>query len=93
MQCPMVWFISKKTIVFQGSRGGPTFFLGGGGGGGGGGSNFFQTGSNCLFPKETHITCDFQGVGGGGHDHVPLLDPCITQENDYFNMEYTILIN
>ena len=36
------------------------------GGGGGGGSNFFQTGSNCLFPKETHITCDFQGVGGGG---------------------------
>ena len=30
-------------------------------GGGGGGSNFFQGGSNCLFPIETHITCDFPG--------------------------------
>ena len=27
----------------------------------GGGSNFFQGGSNCLFPIETHITCDFPG--------------------------------
>ena len=32
---------------FQGSRGGPTFSRGGG--------------SNCLFPIETHITCDFPG--------------------------------
>ena len=51
----------KKTIIFHGSRGGPTFsrgvqlFPGGGGGGGGG--------SNCLFPIETHITCDFPGGG------------------------------
>ena len=29
--------------------------------GGGGGSNFFQGGSNCLFPIESHISCDFQG--------------------------------
>ena len=36
--------------------GGPTFSRGGG-------SNFFQGGSNCLFPIETHITCDFpEGV-------------------------------
>ena len=34
-----------------------------------GGSNFFQVGggggggSNCLFPIETHITCDFPGGG------------------------------
>ena len=28
-------FISEKTILFQGSRGGPTFSRGGGGGGGG----------------------------------------------------------
>ena len=28
----------------------------------GGGGNFFQGGgSNCLFPIETHITCDFPG--------------------------------
>ena len=33
--------------------GGPTFSMGGGGGG-----------SNCLFPIETHITCDFPGVSG-----------------------------
>ena len=26
-----------------------------------GGSNFFQGESNCLFPIETHITCDFPG--------------------------------
>ena len=26
-----------------------------------GGSDFFQGGPNCLFPIETHITCDFPG--------------------------------
>ena len=31
----------------------------------GGGSNFFQGESNCLFPIETHITCDFPGGGSG----------------------------
>ena len=31
---------------------------------GGGVSNFFQWGSHCLFPIETHINCDFP-VGGG----------------------------
>ena len=31
----------------------------------GGGSNFFPGGgSNCLFPIETHITCDFPGGSG-----------------------------
>ena len=25
------------------------------------GSNIFQGGSNCLFPIETHIICDFPG--------------------------------
>ena len=29
-----------------------------------GGSNFFQGGSNCSFPIETHITCDFPGGSG-----------------------------
>ena len=41
------------------------------------GSNIFQGvqlfpggggGSNCLFPIETQITCDFPGGGGGGRD-------------------------
>ena len=29
----------------------------------GGGSNFFQGESNCSFPIETHINCDFPGGG------------------------------
>ena len=29
-----------------------------------GGSNFFQGGSNCLFPIDTHITCNFPGGSG-----------------------------
>ena len=52
------WLISKKTIIFQGFRGGPTFSRGGGGG-----VQLFPGGSTCLFPIETHITCDFpEGV-------------------------------
>ena len=44
---------------------------------GGGGGNFFQGGSNCLLPIETHITCDFPGGGGGGGPDLlsPPLDP------------------
>ena len=38
----------------------------------GGGSNFFQGLSNCLYPIETHIICDFPG-GSGPPD--PPLDP------------------
>ena len=51
------WLISKKTIIFQGSRGGSTFSRG---------VQLFPGGSNCLFPIETHITCDFSGGGGSG---------------------------
>ena len=41
------WLISKKTIIFQGSRGGPTFSRGGGG------SNFFRGGGfQLLIPIE-----------------------------------------
>ena len=53
----------KENYHFQGSGGGPTFsrglqlFPGGGGG-----SNFFQGGSNCLFPIETYIMCYSRGV-------------------------------
>ena len=50
----------KKTIIFQGFRGGPTFSRG---------SNFFQGGGGrrvqLLIPIETHITCDFPGGGSG----------------------------
>ena len=53
------WFIFWKTIIFQGSRGrptfygwgrGPTFFQGGGGGGGG---------VQMLISVETYRNCDF----------------------------------
>ena len=40
----------RGSNIFQG---GPTFSRGRGGGG-----------SNCLFPIETHVTCDFQGGFG-----------------------------
>ena len=50
------WSISKKSIIFSRFQRGPTFSRG---------SNFFQGGggaSNCLFPIETHINCDFPGA-------------------------------
>ena len=45
-------------------------------GGGGGGPTFSRGGSNCLFPIETHITCDFPG--GGPDPLSPPLDPHLT---------------
>ena len=61
---------SKKASIFQGSSGGPTFSRG---------YQLFQRGggSNCLFPIETHITCDFPG-GGGVRTPIPPLDPHLT---------------
>ena len=53
---------SKENYHFSRFQWGSNIFQGGGGltfAGGGGGSN-------CLFPIETHITCDFSGGGGGG---------------------------
>ena len=38
------------------------------------GVQLFPGGSKCLFPIETHITCDFPGGGGSGSP-VPPLDP------------------
>ena len=74
--------ISKKTIIFQGFRGGPTFskmgptFSGGGGGGGG----------------ETNKTCDFPGGGvwtpyphSGPHLKYMSLYPHMYQ-NVYYNL-------
>ena len=56
-QSQMVKF--KESFIFQGFKRGSNIFQGG--------SNFFQGGgggSNCLFPIETHITCDFPGGSG-----------------------------
>ena len=53
----------RRKLIFQGSRGGPTFSRG---------FQLFPRGSNCLYPIETHITCDFPG-GSGPPD--PPLDP------------------
>ena len=52
----MVNFI--EIYHFSRFLGGPTFFPGG--------VQLFPGGTNCLFPIETHITCDFPGGGGGG---------------------------
>ena len=65
------WLFKKKTFIFKGFRGGPTFSrgratfsMGGGGGRGGGG------GVQWVISIETHITCDFPGG-----PHIPPLDP------------------
>ena len=61
--------ILKKTIIFQGFRGVPTFSRGGGGGGGGA---TFTRGVQMLISLETDIIVIFQG----GSDHLsPPLDP------------------
>ena len=51
------WFISRKTIIFQDFRGGPTFSRG---------VQLFPGGIQMLISIETHRTCDFPGGGGGG---------------------------
>ena len=58
--------ISKKTIIFQGFRGGGQHLPGGGGG-----SNFFQWVAQMLISIETRITCDFPG---GSRPPIPPLD-------------------
>ena len=59
--------ISKKTIIFKGFRGGPTFSRGGG-------RQLFPWrggGVQWVISIETHITCDFPGGGGGGGGRTP----------------------
>ena len=52
----------KENYYFKGFQRGSNIFQGGGV------QQLFQGGggSNCLFPIETHIICDFPGGGGGG---------------------------
>ena len=59
--------VPEEVLLFPGG-GGQLFPGGGGGGGGGGGSNFFHRGCSCLFPIDTHITCDFRGGSGSAQD-------------------------
>ena len=55
----------QRKLYFSKDRGGPTFL-------GGGGESRVQV----LISIETHITCDFPGVGMGGLDPLsPPLDP------------------
>ena len=66
----------RGSNIFQG-WGGVQLFPGGGG-------------SNCLFPIETHITCDFPG-GGGVRTICPPLDPhlCFHFKVEQSNMKVT----
>ena len=63
------WFISKKTIIVQGSRGGPTFSRGGG-------SNFCWRGVQMLISIETHRTDDFSVWFRSRYPH-PSVHACI----------------
>ena len=49
----------RETMLFQGSRGSPTF----------------SRGVQMLISIETHMTCDFPGGGGGSDPLSPPLDP------------------
>ena len=67
-------YFQRKLSFFKVSEGSNIFQ-------GGGGSNFFPGkggGSNCLFPIETHITCDLQG---GVRTPVPPLDPHLSDDS------------
>ena len=54
-------FITEKTILFQGSRWGPTFS--------GGGVQLLPgwRGVKILISIEPHLICDFSGEGGSGY--------------------------
>ena len=59
--------ISKKTIIFQGVRAGPTFPGGGGGGGGGPNANFYiethSSGGDPLSPSlDPHMKTSFHFI-------------------------------
>ena len=56
----------KEKYYFQGSGGGPNYSRG---------VQLIPGGSNCLFPIETQITCDFPGGGSGPMPPPPPLDP------------------
>ena len=49
----------EENYHFSRFQRGPTFSSGGGGG-----VQLFPRGSICLYPIETHITCDFPGGSG-----------------------------
>ena len=74
----------RGSNIFQG---GSNIFQGGGGVQHfPGGSNLFQGGgSNCLFPIETHITCDFPG---GGPDQRSMLLSSLRSSLMLFNIVF-----
>ena len=55
---------------------------------GGGGPTFSREGSNCLFPIEPHMTCDFPGGSG---------NPCPTpppsgSASDFFHLSHAAVV-
>ena len=58
------WFYNRENYTFEGSRGDPPFSKGGG--------STFSTWVQMLISIEIHITCDFQGGGGGPGPLSPL---------------------
>ena len=67
---------------FQGSRGVQHFS--------GGGSSFFQGGSNCLFPIETHVTRDF--LGGSCPPPLDTHLCCIGRRMSYEEIEHVQVV-
>ena len=70
---------SNGTIIFQGSRGGPIFSRGGG-------VQLVPRGSNCLYPIETLITCDFPGGSGPPDPPLDLHLPSRSAGDSFFSV-------
>ena len=50
-------------------------------------------GSNCLFPIETHITCDFPGGSGPPVPTPPPLDPHLVSQRQAVSPEPSLLVH
>ena len=79
----------KEIYHFSRFQRGPTFSRGGGG-------PTFRGGSNCLFPIETHITCDFPGgvrtpcpPSGSALDCQSKRPSCTCTEKSFFLHQHT----
>ena len=79
-------FITEKTILFKGSRGGPTFSRG---------VQLSPGGIQMLISIETYITCDFPGGGGGPDPLSPLwIHTCIlTTIGSTSEKEWTVYLS
>ena len=80
---PVLWLLSNKTIIFQGSRRGPTFSRGGG-------VQIFPGGGvQSLIPYRIPYNLSFSRGGGSRPPALPPLDPPMNlkKQSSYHNLK------